>query len=186
MSGLTSSSGIIPRMKKYVAFLRAINVGGTKIIKMEDLKGMFESFGLSNVQTYITSGNVIFEANESADLESRIEAHLEKSLGYKVETFLRGFDEVTKIANKPAFEPHGDETVHVAFLRERAEKKATQTLLSLRSEADDFAVQGCEAYNLRRDRDKSIFSNDFIEKTLKIRATTRNLNTIRKVAEKYQ
>ena len=173
-------------MKKYVAFLRAINVGGTKIIKMEDLKRMFKSFGLSNVQTYIASGNVIFESNESADLESRLEAHLEKSLGYKVETFLRGMDEIVKIANKPAFEPQGDETLYVAFLRGRPEKKATQDLLSLRSEADDFAVQGREAYNLRRDREESIFSNDFIEKTLTVRATTRNLNTVRKVAEKYQ
>lgn len=173
-------------MKKYVTFLRAINVGGTKVIKMEDLKRMFESLGLSNIQTYINSGNVIFEANESGDLESRIEAHLEKSLGYKVETFLRGMDEVVKIAAKPAFEPSGDQTLHVAFLRQRPEKKAMQNLLSLRSEADDFAVQGREAYNLRRDRDKSVFSNDFIEKTLKVRATTRNLNTVRKIAEKYQ
>lgn len=177
---------LIPRMKKYVAFLRAINVGGTKIIKMDDLKRIFESFGCSNVQTYINSGNVIFEAKEVPDMESRIESGLEKSLGFKVETFMRSFDEVTKIANKPPFEPHGDETLHVAFLREGLEKKATQELLSLRSEADDFAVKDREAYNLRRNRDKSIFSNDFIEKTLKVRATTRNLNTVRKIAEKFK
>ena len=46
---------------KYVAFLRAINVGGHAIIKMTDLKKMFESAGMENVQTYIQSGNVIFE-----------------------------------------------------------------------------------------------------------------------------
>ena len=171
-------------MKKFVVFLRAINDGGTKVIKMDNLKRMFDSFGLSNVQTYIASGNVIFEADESANLESRIETQLEKALGYKVETFLRSLDEVTKIATKPYFEPRGDETLHIAFLRQGPEKKAEQDLLSCRSEADDFAVQGREAYNLRRERDKSIFSNDFIEKTLKVRATTRNLNTIRKIAEK--
>ncbi len=75
-------------MEKYIAFLWSINVGGTKIIKMEDLKKYFESFGCVNVQTYINSGNVIFETKESAGLEAKIEKQLEKALGYKVETFL--------------------------------------------------------------------------------------------------
>ena len=173
-------------MQKYVAFLRAINVGGTKIIKMADLKRMFESFGLSNVQTYIQSGNVIFEVNASPNLEAKIEAQLEKALGYKVETFLRTMDELVKIAGKPAFEPQGDETLHIAFLRQRVEKPSERELLSLRSEADDFVVKGREVYNLRRDRDKSVFSNNLIEKILKVPATTRSLTTVRKIAEKYK
>jgi len=175
-------------MKKYIAFLRAINVGGTKIIKMEDLKKYFESFGCTNVQTYINSGNVIFEAKESTGLEVKIEKQLEKALGYKVETFLRTMDELAKIANKPAFEPQGDETLHIVFLRNRqsVDKKSEQDLLSHRSEADDFTIQDSVVYNLRRDRDKSIFSNNFIEKTLKVEATTRNINTLRKIVEKYQ
>ncbi len=174
-------------MKKYVAFLRAINVGGTKIIKMDDLKKHFESFGCINVQTYIQSGNVIFEAKESIGLEEKIEKQLEKALGYKVETFLRTMDEVAKIASKPAFEPQGDETLHIVFLRNRqsVDKKSEQSLLSLKSEADDFAVKGSEVYNLRRDKEKSIFSNNLIEKTLKVEATTRNINTLRKIVEKY-
>ena len=175
-------------MKKYVAFLRAINVGGTRIIKMADLKNYFESFGSINVQTYINSGNVIFEAKESANLEEKIEKQLEKALCYKVETFLRTMDEVVRIASKPAFEPQGDETLHIVFLRNHqlVNKKSEQNLLSLRSEADDFVIQGSEVYNLRRDKDKSIFRNNFIEKTLKIEGTTRNITTLRKVAEKYK
>ncbi len=155
---------------------------------MADLKNYFESFGCINVQTYINSGNVIFEAKESANLEEKLEKQLEEALGYKVETFLRTMDEVAKIASKPAFEPQGDETLHVVFLRNHqlVNKKSEQNLLSLRSEADDFAIQGSEVYNLRRDKDKSIFSNNFIEKTLKIEGTTRNITTVRKVAEKYK
>lgn len=174
-------------MKKYIAFLRAINVGGTKVIKMEDLRRIFESFGCANVQTYIQSGNVIFEAKESAGLEAKIEKQLEKALGYKVETFLRTMDELTKIANKPAFEPQGDETLHVVFMRSRqsVNKKSEQNLLSLKSEADDFVIEGSEVYNLRRDRDTSIFSNNFIEKTLKVEATTRNITTLQKIVEKF-
>ncbi len=174
-------------MKKYIAFLRAINVGGTKIIKMDALKKIFESFGLANVQTYIQSGNVIFEAKESAMLEAKIEERLEKALGYKVEVFLRTMDELAKIASQPAFEPQGDETLHVVFLRtsQDANHRSEQKLLSFRSEADDFSVKGREVYNLRRDRDKSVFSNNFIEKILKESCTTRNLTTLRKITEKF-
>ncbi|RJP48394.1 MAG: DUF1697 domain-containing protein [Anaerolineaceae bacterium] len=174
-------------MKKYIAFLRAINVGGTKIIKMDNLKKIFESFGFANVQTYIQSGNVVFETKESAMLEAKIEEQLEQALGYKVEVFLRTMDELAKIASQPAFEPRGDETLHVVFLRKSqdANHKSKQELLSFRSEADDFAVKGREVYNLRRDRDKSVFSNNFIEKSLKESNTTRNLTTLRKITEKY-
>ncbi len=75
-------------MTTYVAFLRAINVGGHSIIKMTDLKQMFESFGLENVQTYIQSGNVIFESEETdtASLEKQIEEQVEKATGYKTRT----------------------------------------------------------------------------------------------------
>ena len=47
-------------MQKYLALLRGINVGGKNIIKMADLKAAFEEMGLNDVQTYIQSGNVIF------------------------------------------------------------------------------------------------------------------------------
>jgi uncharacterized protein (DUF1697 family) len=173
-------------MNKHIAFLRAINVGGTSIIKMEDLKRMFESFGLANVQTYIATGNVIFETKASTTLEAKLEGQLEKALGYKVEIFLRTMEDVTEIANKPPFKPQGSETLHVVLLHKNLDKGSEQKLLSLGSEADDFAVKNREVYNLRRDRDKSVFSNNFIEKILKTSATTRNWNTICKIAEKYK
>ena len=175
-------------MKKYIAFLRAINVGGTKIIKMEDLKRMFESFGLASVQTYIATGNVIFETKDSAKLEAKLESQIEKALGYKVEIFLRTMEEAMEIAHNPPFTPQDNQTLHVVLLRRNqpVEKKLEQELLSLRSEEDDFAVKGSEVYNLRYDRDRSIFSNSFIEKILKTSATTRNWNTLCKIAEKYK
>ena len=64
-------------------------------------------------------------------------------------------------------------------------KNSEQNLLSLRSEADNFTIHGGEVYNLRRDRYTSIFSNNFVEKTLKVAGTTRNIITLRKVVEKF-
>ena len=171
---------------KYVAFLRAINVGGHAIIKMTDLKEMFESAGLKDVQTYIQSGNVIFESEEDADsLAKEIERQLENVAEYKIELFVRTMRKVQDIAEKPPFTPKADETVFVSFLHKKPGKKSQQAVLAFRSEADDFAFKGRELYNLRRDREKSIFSNIFIEKMLKMPATTRSLSTICKIVDKY-
>lgn len=172
-------------MKKYIAFLRAINVGGTRVIKMDSLKKMFESFGLHNVQTYIQTGNVIFETKESPTLETKLEGQLEKALGYRVEVFLRSMDEIANIVNQGHFEPQAEDTLHIVFLREKPAKTQVDALKKYNSQADEFAVLGREAYNLRHDRDRSVFSNNFIEKILGT-ATTRNMTTLKKIFEKYR
>ena len=69
--------------KKYAAFLRAINVGGTKVIKMEDLRRMFEALGFTNVATYIQSGNVIFEAAQADGLRAQIESQIQQTFGFE-------------------------------------------------------------------------------------------------------
>ncbi len=175
-------------MNKYVAFLRAINVGGNTIIKMADLKQIFESLGLENVQTYIQSGNVIFESDEedSTSLEKQIERQIETATGHKTQLFVRTFREIQSIASKSPFTAEANETVHITFLHARPDGKPQQAILSYKSDADDFAVKGREVYNLRHDRDKSIFSNNFVEKILKMSGTTRNMTVIKKIAEKYK
>jgi len=170
---------------KYVAFLRAINVGGHTILKMADLKRMFESFGLENVQTSIQSGNVIFES-EADTLEKRIESQLEKTSGYKIKLFVRTMRELQSIVSKSPFTATAAETVFVAFLNKKPDRKNQQVLLALISEADDFAVKGREVYNLRRDREKSVFSPNFVEKILKLPVTTRNMTTLTKIVDKYK
>ena len=174
-------------MKKYAAFLRAINVGGNTIIKMTDLKQMFESCGLENVQSYIQTGNVIFESQESdiAVLTEQIERQLEKATGKRIQLFVRTMREVASIVNGCPFDPKEGETVHVVILKEKPKKKSELALMSLCSKADDYAVKGREVYNLRHDRERSVFSNNLIEKVLGMPATTRNLKTIGKLSEKY-
>ena len=69
---------------RYVAFLRAINVGG-HTVKMEELRRLFEAMGAANVETFIASGNVFFDSVGAADLlERRLEAGLEKALKFPV------------------------------------------------------------------------------------------------------
>lgn len=175
------------QVKRYVAFLRAINVGGTTILKMSDLKLMFSSFGLENVETYIQTGNVIFDSKESRApvLEEQLERQLEQAVGKPIQLFVRAIREVTTMVQECPFDPQAGETVHVVILDESPDKKSLEALLALRSEADDFVVKGRQVFNLRRNREKSIFSNNLVEKTLGIAGTTRNLTTLRKLAEKY-
>lgn len=174
-------------MKRYIAFLRAVNVGGTTIIKMSELKHMFESFGLENVETYIQTGNVIFDSDMSkaAVLEKQIENQLAEAFGKRIQLFVRTIREVAAMVEACPFHPKDGETVHVAILEKKPDKNGIEALLSFRSDADDFAVIGKEVFNLRRDRDASVFSNNFVEKTLGVAGTTRNLTTIKKLAEKY-
>ncbi len=174
-------------MHKYIAFLRAINVGGNSIIKMADLKQTFESFGLENVQTYIQSGNVIFESDEkdASVLEEQIESQLEKTLGKKIQLFVRTMRQLIAILNACPFHPKEGESVYVVMLDKKPSKKSIEGLMTFRSEFDDFVVKGREGYQLRRNREKSTFVNHSMEQILHVPGTARNLTTIKKLVEKY-
>ncbi len=68
-------------MTLYIALLRGINVGGHKVIKMADLKRVFESIGLKQVKTYIQSGNIVFESEEGINfLKDRIQSEIKKRI----------------------------------------------------------------------------------------------------------
>jgi uncharacterized protein (DUF1697 family) len=109
-------------MPRYVAFLRAINVGG-HVVKMDRLKAVFESAGHARVETFIASGNVVFESRSTATakLERAIEKALEKALGYEVATFIRTDEEVAAIALLQPFAPEAVKAARafsVGFLSE--------------------------------------------------------------------
>ena len=172
----------------YAAFLRGINVGGHRIIKMEDLRRMFEAFGCRNVSTFIQSGNVIFESPKTGaeGLEEEIQAKLAKSLGYEVEIFLRTLRALEKIAAQSPFQEDENSTVYVAFLKKKPDRKAGQALLALQNKVDEFSIKDREVYCFRhKDKGESILSNNLLEKMLGTPATTRNMTSIRKILEKY-
>lgn len=178
-------------MSRYIAFLRAINVGGHNV-KMADLRRMFEELGFSNVETFIASGNVIFESGieDAPALERQIEAHLRQSLGYEVATFLRSPEEVAAVANHAAFPTEDDAaslTMSIAFLPEQPDDAAQQALFALRTPIDDFHFHNREMYWLCRTKmSESTFSNMRLEKVLRMPATMRNITTVRKLAAKYK
>ncbi len=95
-------------MPRFVAFLRALNVGGHGVVKMEALKRHFEKLGFTDVETFIASGNVVFSSKGVKGLDERIAAALERELGYPVATFVRT---VAELADAAAHEPFAERDV---------------------------------------------------------------------------
>jgi uncharacterized protein (DUF1697 family) len=172
---------------RYVAFLRAINVGG-HTVRMEDLRRLFESIGAVNVQTFIASGNVIFDsrAAREADLERRIEAALERTLKFSVVTFLRTLPEVAAAARCPAFpgtEVAAAGALYVGFLKTAPPKDARAAVAAISTPGHRFQVEGREIYWLRMNLAEE-FTAPKLEKSLGP-TTFRNVTTVRKIAAKY-
>ena len=177
-------------MAQFVALLRAINVGG-RVVKMERLRELFSEMGFANIQTFIASGNVAFDASarNPVALERRIEKQLRASLGYEVATFVRSAEELRAIAAHQPFaradvrsESHA---VYVAFLREQPAAEAIEELGRFRTLLDDFHVHGREVYWLRHGKlTESVFTGAMLERTMRMPATLRGMNTVQKWAAK--
>lgn len=177
-------------MPKYVAFLRAINVGG-HTVKMDYLRQLFEELKFNNVETFIASGNVIFDSRSvPGTLEPKIEQHLKKKLGYEVKTFLRTFPELAAIEE---YQPFSNEELtanghrlYVGFLAATPAKDAVRRVMSLAGSVEDFHIHKRELYWLmRKSFSESVVSGGLLEKALGMAATTRNINTVRRLVKKY-
>jgi uncharacterized protein (DUF1697 family) len=176
---------------RYVAFLRAINVGG-RTVKMDPLRRTFESIGFSRVETFIASGNVVFETRgrDTTTMEATVQHQLRESLGYDVATFIRSVAQVGEVAGYLPFaaaelEVPGS-SLYVSFLGAIPSLEAHQKLLTFRGAEDDFHVHGREVYRLCRKKvSESAFTGAQFERVIGMPATARNITTIRKLAAKY-
>jgi uncharacterized protein (DUF1697 family) len=177
-------------MARYIAFLRAINVGG-HTVRMDALRQIFEALGFSHVATFIASGNVIFDSvpKDMKSLEAKIAKKLKEELGYDVAVFIRTDGELSAIAGYkpfPKIQVDAAAALNVAFLSEPLDDAARKKLMGLKTAIDDFHVHGREIYWLcLKKQSESTFSNAVLERTLGIQSTLRGFTTIRKLAEKY-
>lgn len=172
-------------MTNYIALLRGINVSGHRLIKMADLKSMFEGMGFGRVQTYIQSGNVLFESADDADaLRRRIEHEIEATFGFPVPVVLRTTAEFERIlANCPFAALAEGESLYVALLADVPTQEGVDKLLACTSETDEFRLVGREVYLLYRQKShESMFTNNFLERKLSVAATSRNWQTMTRLA----
>ena len=177
-------------MPCYVAFLRGINLGKRRV-PMRRLKSLVEELGFRDVTTFIASGNVLFasKAADTARLEARIAKHLESSLGYPVDTFVRTAEQVATIARSQPFPEDGRPgfTVHVGFWQTEPPPELARGLAAIRTAEDEFLVTGREYYWLCRVRtsESKVWTLPAIKALKFPTATMRNMTSIRKLVAKH-
>lgn len=88
-------------MKRYIAFLRGINIGGKNKIPMADLKAGFEALGLAEVKTCLNSGNVVFsrDGNDEENLPGRLEAMINERFNLEIPVFVIAKEELEEVLN---------------------------------------------------------------------------------------
>jgi uncharacterized protein (DUF1697 family) len=178
-------------MPRYIAFLRAINLGGERSVRMETLRRAFEDLGFTGVSSYIASGNILFDSpsRNAASLENRIETALMNALGFEVIPFVRSSAELKRVV---AFKPFPRSTLGprdqlaVIFLSTPPTPGAIQKLTAIQAPADELQVRGREIFWLRHLTPAGeLYTVTFFDKALDQPFTIRSLNTVRKIAEKY-
>lgn len=175
-------------MARYVALLRGVNVGTTRLA-MADLRRIVTDLGHFDVTTYLQSGNVAFGSTvrDAEKLAAGIERALADELALTVPVLVRSGRELAAVAGGNPYVDREDDPKRllVAFLRTSPTKAATAALAVPGSENVSFTVTGREVFLHYVDDGygRSRFNNMYLEKKLGVVATTRNWKSVRALAE---
>ncbi len=175
---------------RYISILRGINVGGNRKILMKDLKSLYEGLGFSKVETYIQSGNVVFESDEklsNADLEVKIQQAITETFGFEVPVIIRTADEWAKsIVNNPFWKEKDTDIdrLHLTCLKEVPSPELLEKIKLFQFLPDRYEIIGKDVFIFcASGYGTSKLVNSFFESKLKTPATTRNWKTLMKLYE---
>lgn len=169
-------------MQTYISLLRGINVSGHKIIKMDALRKMYEELQLQQVQTYIQSGNVIFQSNQTDTklLEKEITHKIKEVFAFEVAVLVKEFAEMQEILHQNPFLPQRNEDIKNVYvtLLSQLPTQANIDKINGQFEEDEFVILDKIIYlYFPNGYGKTKLTNNFFENKLKVAATTRNWNT---------
>jgi uncharacterized protein (DUF1697 family) len=176
-------------MIDYFAFLRGINVGGNNSIRMEDLRQIFTDCGLSNVKSYIQSGNVVFQYKKSeiGELSKKIEAKIKKTIGNEIPVLLRTREQLENMVKLDPFKSatlRENTKLYVAFLSKKPTANYSLPLISEKDGLELLSIVNADAFLLSFEiSGRYGFPNNFIEKNLMVTASSRYWNTVLKIME---
>ena len=174
-------------MAKWVVLLRGINVGGANTLAMADLRALFDSLGHTEIATYIQSGNIVLTSpnRDRAVLAAEICAGIERAHGLSISAVLRTPAELrASLAANPFTTVPDGSGVHITFLSDGPTPDDVARLEPERFLPDRFELRGSELYLHYPDGSgRSKMTLDYFEKRLRVRGTTRNLNTVAKLIE---
>lgn len=172
---------------RYAALLRAVNLGGSSKISMPDLRVLLAGLGYTDVATYVQSGNVVFTAaaQPSTELQEAIAAAIAGHFGVRCGVMIRTGAELaaTVGANPLGAEPENPSRYFVAFLAGEPESAAAAAFMGRSFEPDRLWVSGRHAYLwCPNGAARTKLTNVAVEKGLGVAATSRNWNTVTKLA----
>lgn len=172
---------------KYVAILRGINVGGRKKILMKDLITVLSSLSLTNIETYIQSGNVSFYYSGKlnvSELEPLIEQKIEDQYEFKVPVIIRSSEQLQNIVNSNPYSNKDNSQLYVTFNKTEPSVDIANLLDKSSYLPDLFESTPNHIYILCNTKySDTKLNNNFFEKKLKVTTTTRNWKTVNKLFE---
>lgn len=175
-------------MPRCVAFLRAVNVGG-RVARSDALKKAFEAAGATDPETFLASGNVVFSSKVSRGLEAKLAKALAASLSFEVPVFVRTLEEVVALSAHRPF-PGEDiaafPTYLVGFLSQDLGAAGVERLSLISTPDDLFHVRRRDFWWLSKHHQaRPAITGRQLEKALGQPTTLRNVNTIRRMAERF-
>jgi uncharacterized protein (DUF1697 family) len=172
-----------------ISLLRGINVGGHNLIRMEDLRKLYESVGYTGAQTLLQSGNVVFRTAKTdlAKLSRQIEEAIEGQYGFRPAVVHRTAAEMQNLvalnpfAGRAGIEP---KRLAVFFLSAAPEAAARARLSAVECAPEELHFTGERELwvYFTNGMARPKLSPPLIERTLKVQATARNWNTVCKLA----
>jgi uncharacterized protein (DUF1697 family) len=175
----------------FVALLRAVNVGGTGIIKMADLRAICEGIGFRNVKTLLQSGTVVFDAKGSDKaVAKKLADAIEASQGFRPAIIVRTADEIADAMKRNPFraeEKSDPSHVLIAFMAETPASGARERIAAVKVANERLHLSGRELFaHYAGGIGTSRVTNAVLEKALGVQATARNWNTVTKLMELAQ
>jgi uncharacterized protein (DUF1697 family) len=174
-------------MNTYIALFRGINVGGNNILPMLELVSVLEELGLSKIRTYIQSGNVVFQSEntDSVGLSQKICAAIKKHHSFVVQVLILDVSEFgNAIASNPFPEAKAEpNTLHFFFLSSLPEKPNLEALESVKKDSEQFRLIDKVFYLYAPEGVGRSKLATKVEKVLGVATTARNWRTVSKIME---
>lgn len=171
-------------MNRYIALLRGINVSGQKKILMAELRELLTKSGFQNVQTYIQSGNVIFQSKEidTKILEISITELIMTHFGFKVPVLVINRKYLKQVFDNCPFVEEKKINSYFTFLYSNPDKSLIDEVSTISYPNEEFIItSNCIYFYCSTGYGKAKYSNNFFERKLKTIATARNYKTVVKL-----
>jgi uncharacterized protein (DUF1697 family) len=175
-------------MTVFISMLRAVNVGGTSVIKMEPLRAAYEALGFKDVRSLLQSGNVVFRSGikDSRQLARRIKQELERKFGLQIEVVIRTLPELESIFERsPVLSPRADlAKLLVMFLVGVPDAQGQAQLVKAHKGPEMLEIRGPEVYlYYPNGLGRSKLTAAVLERHLGTMGTARNWNTLTRLLE---